>query len=171
MATWVVHIAFLKPMRRQAGYFSDSRYGGRAVLPGPPVTPAGYQGCSLGLSAWKPWEGYPRNRAPLVGRRGDELSPAGVWRRKPLHLCVSERTRRVVPPQWCYGIAPVHHGGSWRTPASCPPRSHCALGLAPRTTRVKLSRRVVSWCPSLRWRGEPGPSWLAGSLQSKPRRQ
>ena len=105
----------------QAGYFSDSRYGGRAVLPGPPVTPAGYQGCSLGLSAWKPWEGYPRNRAPLVGRRGDELSPAGVWRRKPLHLCVSERTRRVVPPQWCYGIAPVHHGGSWRTPASCPP--------------------------------------------------
>ena len=54
----------------QAGYFSDSRYGGQAVLPGPPVTPAGYQGCSLGLSAWKPWEDYyPRNPASLVGQR------------------------------------------------------------------------------------------------------
>ena len=30
---------------RQASYFSDSRYGGRAILPGPPVAPAGYQGC------------------------------------------------------------------------------------------------------------------------------
>ena len=30
---------------RQAGYFSDSRYGGQAVLPGPPVAPAGQQGC------------------------------------------------------------------------------------------------------------------------------
>ena len=135
---------------------------------------------SLGSPAWKPWEKTQETRhlslagpAPFVGRRGDELSFAGVWRRKPLHLGVSVRTRRVVPPQWRYGIAPVHHGGSWRTPASCPPRSYCTLGLAPRTTRVKISRRVVSWCPSLRWRG--GSSlllWrLAGSLQSKPRSQ
>ena len=55
---------------------------------------------SLGSPARKPWEKTQETRplslagpAPFVGRRGDELSPAGVWRRKPLHLGVSVRTR------------------------------------------------------------------------------
>ena len=102
-------------------------------------------GSSLGSGCMENLGGDPRTARPLL--LADELSPAMVLRCKPVHHGVSERTR-------------------------VPPRSACALGLAPRTTRVKQSRRVVSWCPSLRWRGESGLDWrLAGCLQSKPRRQ
>ena len=126
---------------------------------------------SLGSPAWKPWEKTQETRplslagpAPFVGRRGDELSPAGVWRRKPLHLGVSVRTRRVVPPQWCYGIAPVHHGGSWRTPASCPSQEclHTGPGATDKAGKVFPARGVMVPLFEVAGRIEPPPleaSW------------
>ena len=45
-----------------------------------------------------------------------------------------------------------------------PPRSACTLGVAPRTMRVKLSRRVVSWSPSCLQRCGRGESIRASLL-------
>ena len=92
-----------------------------------------------------------------------------------MHLGVSERTRRVVPPQWCYGIAPVHHSGSWRTPASCPSQEclHTGPGATDNAGNLIPARGVmVPLCLKEVWRGESQPPFgeAAGGLavQARP---
>ena len=64
----------------QAGYFSDSRYGGQAVLPGPPGDPCRISGVQFGVICLETLGGYLRNRTPLVGRRGVPRSGATALR-------------------------------------------------------------------------------------------
>ena len=119
----------------------------------------------------------------LRGNPGRKPKKSGPFRWLVRHFCWPTR-RRVVPHRGVAALAvaswhecedsascppamvlrycsPVHHGGSWRTPASCPPQE-------PLRTGPGATDNAGKDIPA---RGVMVPSWLAGSLQSKPRRQ